>query len=76
MNNPRNKQFVKATLNDGEVVPARFYEQMVSLGGEAGYEYRRGRRSSFCPASKVTKWQDDSANDPVGYDLSRPPDDH
>jgi len=74
MDNPRDKQFVRAILKDSKVVGARFYANMLSENGAAGYEYRYEGKSYHCPASHVMEWQDDSANDPVGYDLSRPSD--
>ena len=72
MEQPRDRQFVKATLESGEVVSARFSANHVLLDAP-GYSYRREGHPRYCSADYVIAWEDDDANDPLGWDASEPP---
>ena len=72
MEQPRDRQFVKATLGSGEVVSARFSANHPILLAP-GYEYHREERPWYCSADYVIAWEDDAANDPLGWDASGEP---
>ena len=73
MEYPKNKQFVKATLKDGFVVDARYRSKHSMLNYGPGFDFDQDGKSRYCEAAFVASWEDNSANDPIDYDLSNPP---
>jgi hypothetical protein len=63
MTQPRDKQAVWVTLQDGNETLGRFRSSITELDGQPGYELLGPR---FCPADEVVEWE--PAKDPHGYD--------